>query len=101
MEIGAITMSFLNSRVDAASQTACFSVVGVADPNLLHRLLEPFAKRGLTPSRVHADSDPEDRLLVDIQVGDMDQDLAGRIGAGLRQIIGVELVLVSSKAHCA
>lgn len=93
-------MSFLNSRVAATSQTACFSVVGAADPNLLHRLLEPFAKRGLTPARVHADSDPEDRLLVDIQVGDMDQDLAGRIGAGLRQVIGVELVLVSSKAQC-
>ncbi|WP_425407516.1 hypothetical protein [Hwanghaeella sp.] len=93
-------MSFLNSRVESASETACFSVVGVADPNLLHRLLEPFAKRGLIPSRVHADSDPQDRLLVDIQVGDMDQGLAARIGAGLRQVIGVELVLVSSKAHC-
>lgn len=93
-------MSFLHSRVEATTQTACFSVVGVADPNLLHRLLEPFAKRGLIPSRVHADSDPEDRLFVDIQVGDMDQDLAGRIGAGLRQVIGVEMVLVSSKAQC-
>ncbi len=92
-------MSFLNSRTDAAFQTACFSVVGSPDPNLLSRLLEPFAKRGLTLSRVHADADYGGHLLVDIQVGDMDQDLAGQIGAGLRQVIGVETVLVSSKAH--
>ena len=32
--------------------TACFSVVAGSDPNTLSRVLEPFTKRGLTPSHV-------------------------------------------------
>ena len=80
-------------------KTACFSVQATADPNLLQRLLEPFAKRGLVVDRVHADTDPGRTLTVDLQVAGMDLDLANLIGATLRQIIGVELVLVSEKAR--
>ena len=81
------------------AKTACFSVQASADPNLLQRLLEPFSKRGLVVNRVHADSDPGHHLTVDLQVADMDADLANVIGATLRQIIGVEVVLVSEKAR--
>ena len=92
-------MTLVAPRKTALSRTACFSVHADADPNLLNRLLEPFAKRGLTLSRVHADTEADNRLTVDIQVAGMDLDLAGQIGAGLRQVIGVETVLVSEKAR--
>ena len=35
----------------AMAQTACFSVHGIADPGLLPRVVELWAKRGLTPAR--------------------------------------------------
>lgn len=92
-------MPFVASHRHVYQKTACFSVQADADPNLLSRLLEPFAKRGLVLSRVHADTDGTDRLTVDIQVTDMDLGLAGQIGSTLREIIGVEAVLVSEKAH--
>ena len=34
--------------------TACFSVVARAEPGVLPRVIELFAKRGLVPTRCHA-----------------------------------------------
>ena len=96
-------MSFQNNAMRRPAvrpqTTACFSVTGLRDPSLLSRLLAPFAKRGLVPSRLHAAQDQQDTdmVLVDIQMPDMDADLADQIGSGLQQIIGVTEVLVGKK----
>ncbi len=81
---------------DFSQATACFSVSALADPGLLPRLLQPFAKRGLTPSALYARQHGED-VSVDIQVDGLGQDEAAMIGRGLRQIFGVDVVLVSQR----
>lgn len=95
-------MSSVARTADAAvlaapqPETACFAVSGLADPGLLHRLLEPFAKRGLVPSAVYARQHGED-LSVDIQIDGLTQTDAAMIGRGMRQIFGVDVVLVSQR----
>jgi hypothetical protein len=42
------------ARAAEASPTYCFSVQAAADPGMLPRVLELFAKRNLVPSRCHA-----------------------------------------------
>ena len=60
------------------------------------RILELFAKRGLTPTdwRSHCDGD---RLAVEIRMAEMDPPLAGYIARCLRQIYPVQRVLVSRR----
>lgn len=84
------------AAVDLSQTTACFSVSALADPGLLPRLLEPFAKRGLVPSALYARQHSED-VSVDIQVDGLGQEQAAMIGRGLRQIFGVDVVLVSQR----
>lgn len=95
-------MSSVAQAADAAfanlplPETACFAVSALADPGMLHRLLEPFAKRGLVPSAVYARQHGED-LSVDIQIDGLTQTDATMIGRGMRQIFGVDVVLVSQR----
>jgi len=85
-----------SSRLSKAEQTACFSVLACADPGVLPRVLELFAKRGLVPGGVQVDrmSDGEG-LSIEIQMNDMEQDLAVYIGECIRGIFTVDQVLVS------
>lgn len=80
-----------------AEPTACFSLNADADPGIMPRVLEVFAKRGLVPSfwtsRVIADRD----LTIDIQMRGLETGLADYIARTLRQIVGVEVVLTSEK----
>ena len=82
--------------VDFSRTTACFSVSALADPGLLPRLLEPFAKRGMVPSALYARLHGED-VSVDIQIDGLGQEEAAMIGRGMRQIFGVDVVLVSQR----
>ncbi len=79
------------------AHTACFSVRGAADPGLLPRVVEPWAKRGLTPTRLHsAVCGPGDsELYIDIELPGLAADLATQIACELRQIWGVSQVLMS------
>lgn len=78
---------------------ACFTVNAEVDPGTLPRILEPFAKRGLTPKKVHVSEDQPNGnyLLIDVQMADMDLETATLIGRSLDQIYGVQSVLVSTK----
>ena len=52
------SQSFLPNSSEARVETdvtACFSVQAVADPSVMPRVLELFAKRGLIPARWHSD----------------------------------------------
>ena len=79
---------------------ACFSITAVADPSVMPRVLELFAKRGLIPSRWHSDLSGRrrDELLIDLQVEGLDRDKADLIGHAMRQIVPVLSVLISRKS---
>ncbi len=81
--------------------TACFFVQAHSDPQVMPRVLELFAKRGLLPAAWHsaAAAAGGDELHIDIQIEDMDRNLAGYIAQCLRQLVGVETVLVSEKSR--
>lgn len=83
--------------------TACFSVTAAHEPSVLSRILELFAKRGLVPTRMHSDvvAVGEAPLSVDIQVRNMDPDLAAYIARCMRQIAYVDCVLTSERGTAA
>jgi acetolactate synthase small subunit len=76
--------------------TACFSVHAGAEPGVMPRVLELFAKRGLVPtswiSRVSGQE-----LTIDLQMRGLDAADAGYLARSLRQIVAVEMVLLSEK----
>ena len=76
--------------------TACFSVHADADPGVMPRVLELFAKRGLVPSSWHSSVAGEE-LTIDVQMRGMERALADYVAACLRQFAGVRVVLTSEK----
>ena len=83
------------------SPTACFAVQARAEPGVMPRVLELFAKRGLVPSQWHATIAGPGRgeLHIDIQVESMDRALAEYVARCLRQLADVEVVLISEKRY--
>jgi acetolactate synthase small subunit len=83
--------------------TACFSIHAHAEPGVMPRVLELFAKRGLVPSAWHSSTCGSDRaeLTIDIQMPGLDRDLRDYIAACLRQIAYVQVVLTSEKRGAA
>lgn len=79
--------------------TFCFSVRAVAEAGIMPRVMELFAKRDLVPNRWYADliEGARDELSIDLQVADIDPELADYIARCMRQIWGVETVLTSEK----
>ena len=80
-------------------QTACFSVTATAEPGTMPRVLEIFAKRRLVPARwLSAVAGPRDgEIHIDIQLADVDRELAERLAQSLRQVVSVQSVLTSEK----
>jgi acetolactate synthase small subunit len=77
--------------------TACFSVTAEAEPGVMPRVLELFAKRGLVPSLWHSKVAPTGELTIDLQMEGMEALLARQIAQNLRQIWGVSTVLTAEK----
>jgi acetolactate synthase small subunit len=86
---------------DDLPATACFSVHAHAEPGVMPRVLELFAKRGLVPSAWHSSTSGTDqaRLTIDIQMHGLGREASDYIAACLRQIAYVEVVLSSEKRH--
>src|SRR6266446_4779441 len=81
--------------------TACFSVHAHAEPGVMPRVLELFAKRGLVPSAWHSAISGTDQaeLTIDIQMRGLGRETMDYIAACLRQIAFVEVVLTSTRHH--
>ena len=78
------------------SVIASFSVHAQAEPGVMPRLLELFAKRGLVPERWNsAVVRPAMRLAIDIEVTGLERDVVEYVANCMRQIAGVELVLTA------
>ena len=75
------------------SLTTFFSVQARAEPGVMPRVLEIFAKRGLVPQLWHsAVARPGNRLTIDIEIAGLG-DASDYVANCLRQIAGVEVVL--------
>jgi acetolactate synthase small subunit len=87
----------------AAESVYCFSILAEAEPGVMPRVLELFAKRGLTPTRWHNDiTGPKKagegrELAIDVQVNGLDVATGDYIARCLRQVYQVETVLTSQK----
>ena len=79
---------------DPAPFSVCFSLQARAEPGVMPRVVELFAKRGLVPQKWHSTASGE-VLTIDVQMGGLDRDLSGYIARCMRQIAGVETVLTS------
>lgn len=90
-------MTSVAATVDETNfpETAFFSVHARAEPGVMPRVLELFAKRGLVPSCWHSTVCGADRarLAVEIRMNGLDRDSTEYIAACLRQITSVESVL--------
>ncbi len=65
-----------------------------AEPGVMPRVVELFAKRGLVPQRWHSTASGA-ALTIDVQIGGLPRDRADYIARCMRQITGVETVLTS------
>ncbi len=89
----------MTPAADAAASVACFSIVADAEPGVLSRLLQVFAKRGLVPSRLYGSRGGPggEDLHIDLQVAGLDARLVAVIAETLRQVVSVQCVLTSER----
>jgi hypothetical protein len=79
----------------SAAATVSFSVHARAEPGVMPRVLELFAKRGLVPLRWHSAVAPGLSLAIDVEADGLDSDTADYVARCMRQIPGVNLVLTA------
>jgi acetolactate synthase small subunit len=79
--------------------TACFSIEAEANPSVMPRVLELFAKRGLIPSRWHSDLSGPDMLWIDLQVDGLTRQQVSHVAECIRGMVGVGSVLTSEKLY--
>jgi hypothetical protein len=94
----------MSTRGDAASAAtvvpaqvvnARYLVVGPSEPGFLSRLVEPVAKLGEVPTRMHASREAGDgtELTVDLRLAAVAPRTAELVENALRRIIGVRQVI--------
>jgi hypothetical protein len=78
------------------SATAAFCVHARAEPGIMPRLLELFAKRGLVPAFWHSALSPDERgLVIEIGMRGLADEVRDYMAASMRQIVGVDVVLIA------
>jgi acetolactate synthase small subunit len=99
-------MIIMSSAVARAADTnsapaAFFSIHARAEPGVMPRVLELFAKRGLVPSFWHSAVSGNDQrhLTIEIRISGLCHDLTEYIAACLRQIVSVETVLTMRREY--
>jgi hypothetical protein len=82
-------------RADLQTVRAFFFVTAPADPGLLPRLIEPVAKLGAVPLRVHASRESGDgsELNVELRLGGVAPRTADLVERALRAVVGVRQVM--------
>jgi len=84
--------SFANAQPPETQPTACFSVHAEAEPGVMPRVIELFAKRGMVPTSWHSRVTGTE-LTIDLQMRGLDSAVADYLAACLRQVISVNTVL--------
>src|SRR5260221_1607008 len=90
----------VDSDGDSYPHTVFFSLQARAEPGVMPRVIELFAKRGLVPQQWLSVARGS-ALTIDVQIGDLDRDLGDYIARSMRQIVGVESVLTSQTRSSA
>lgn len=74
---------------------AIYFVTAQADPSLTPRLVEPFAKMGLVPARVHISTEDGagEEVSADLRVSGVTPTDAHLIDKALRRVVGVRQVI--------
>jgi hypothetical protein len=85
----------LAPAVEPSTVRAFFFITAPADPGLLPRLIEPVAKLGTVPTRVHATRESGDgsEMTVDLRVAGVPQRTADLVERALRAVVGVRQVM--------
>lgn len=93
------TETAYQAKASKNNSVHCFSIQAIAEPGVMPRVLELFAKRNLVPQRWHSDvTGPFNReLFIDLQVSGLDGQTADYVARCLRQVYGVDTVLTSEK----
>ena len=91
----------LAAPLGASSRVACFSIQAEAEPGVMPRVLELFARRGLVPRRWVSDvTGPGGReLAIDVQIAGLAPETQAYIARCLREIWGVGAVLTSERSR--
>lgn len=89
-----------DERSAASDVSARFLVQGPSDPGLLPRLVEPFAKLGAVPSRVHASCESGDgsQMTVDLRLAAVAPRTAELVESALRRVVGVSQLIAVVEA---
>ena len=76
---------------------ALFYAVGLADPELLPRLIAPLGKLGVVPCRIHASREDGNgtELSVELRFRSLSGHVAKQIESALRRTVGVRQVIVA------
>ena len=75
----------------------CFSVLASAEPGLMPRVLDQFAKRNLVPARWYSRVLAGAALEIDIQVAALSPEEGDAIAQCLRRLVDVEAVLTDRR----
>ena len=91
----AVAAGVSTPRAQARTVRAYFFVTAPAEPGLLPRLIEPVAKLGAVPSRVHASRESGDgsELSVDLRLAGVAPRTAELVEYALRAVVGVRQVM--------
>ena len=83
------------SQSVTATVRAFFLITAPTDPGLLPRLIEPIAKLGAVPSRVHASSEAGEglELSVELRLRGVHLRTAHLVEHALRAVVGVRQVM--------
>lgn len=88
------------SPAEAAGRTFFF-VTAATDSGLLPRILQPFAKLGLVPYRVHASTEQGsgEEMSVELRIAGSDPANAERLASLCRGVIGVRSVIMAVESE--
>ena len=84
----------------ATPLSVSFSIRALAEPGIMPRVLELFAKRGLVPQRWNSAA-ADTTLSIDVEMTGLDREGAEYIARCMRQIHGVETVFTVESRHVA
>ena len=75
----------------------CFCVLAAADPGVMPRVLQQFAKRNLVPARWYSRVVAGGGLEIDVQVAALSPEEGDYIAQCLRRLVDVEAVLTDRR----
>jgi hypothetical protein len=82
---------------DPAAGRTYFFLTAEAECNLLLRVLQSFARLGVTPYRVHASTEQGtgEEMSLDLRIPGADPDVAERLASLCRAVVGVRSVIMA------